>query len=169
MTERDDMIAELRASIGGIDPALDAAAGYAGAIREVQKTVREQGQVTSAALDNNARLWEERKQLRAENSELKGKVASLVGSVRQLERSLAESRAAYAALEAAGGDKWKALYEQCRKTLTLWTSDALDHDQLVERLEAMKRQGEELTRDGVAPAPVPDGEAIEAHMQDNGL
>ena len=45
MTDREDQLAGLRAQVGGIDPVLDAAGSYTGAVRELGKTVRQQGQV----------------------------------------------------------------------------------------------------------------------------
>lgn len=169
MTERDDAVAGLRASIGGIDPALDASAGYASAIKEVQKTVHAQGHVMSAALENNAALWELKKKLERENKELKGRNASLESISKRLERQLTESREAYAKLEASGGDKWRTLYEQCSKTLTLYTSDAIDLDGLEDRLEKMKAQHRELEAQGAKAPPLPDRAVIDRHMAEQGL
>lgn len=169
MSERDEALAGLRASIGGIDPTLDASAGYADAIREVQKTVRTQGQMASLALENNAALWELKKKLERENRELKGENSSLRAKVAGLERLLQQNTDAYAKLEASGGDKWRALYEECRKTLTLYTSDAMDLPELEERLLSMKEQHEALKAQGIVAPPLPDRAAIDAHMAEQGL
>lgn len=167
--ERDDAIAALKQSIGGIDPVLDASDAYARGIREVQKTTHAQGQVMSAALENNATLWELKKKLEAENKQLKGANSCLESNNRELRRELQESRDAYAKLEASGGDKWKALAEQYKKTLTLYTSDALDLPELEDRLAKMKEQGRLLDAQGAKAPPLPDRAVIDRHMAEQGL
>jgi predicted RNase H-like nuclease (RuvC/YqgF family) len=167
--ERDNAIAALKHSIGGIDPVLDASVAYANGIREVQKTTHAQGQVMSAALENNAALWELKKKLERDKKSLAGQVHVLSHNVRKLERELAESREAHAKLAANGGDKWRTLYEECRKTLTLYTSDAMDLPELEERLAKMKEQNRELAAQGVKAPPLPDRAVIDRHMAEQGL
>lgn len=169
MSERDEALAGLRQSIGGIDPVLDASASYAGAIKEVQKVTHAQGQVMSAALENNAALWELKKKLERDNKSLAGQVHTLTFDKRKLQRELEEIREAYAKLEASDGDKWRTLYEECRKTLTLYTSDALDLPELEERLAKMKEQNRLLEAQGVKAPPLPDRAVIDRHMAEQGL
>lgn len=169
MTERDKMVAELRQQMGGIDPVLDAAEGYGKGIRAVQKMAAEQGGVMSAALENNAMLWELKKRLEADNRTLKGQVSSLTARTERLERELAESREAFQRLQDSGGDKYLALYEQMRKTLTLWNSDALDSEDLKERLDAMQKQKAQLLADGATIPPLPSRDVIDEHIADQGL
>lgn len=169
MTERDDALAGLRASIGGIDPVLDASADYANAIREVQKTTRQQGHVMSLALDNNAALWELKKKLEAENRVLKNEVAGLRAHLAAKDRRLEEMQRATEKLDASGGDKWRALYEDARRTLTLYTSDAFDLPELEKRMATMKDQHDALKAQGIVAPPLPDRGVIDRHMAAAGL
>jgi hypothetical protein len=168
MSERDEALKALHVSVGTVDPLHAASEGYAGAIREVQKITRAQGHVMSEALDNNARLWEDRKRILAENSALKHSNEQLTKRCARMERELSERKEAHAALEVAGGDRYKALYEQSRKTLNMYLSDALDEDQLAERQRAMDTQRRALDNQGLPQAHVPDGGAIEEYIADAG-
>jgi hypothetical protein len=166
MTTRDEGLAALRQGIGGIDPVLDQAENYGRGVKAVQKVVREQGQVMSATLSNNAMLWEERKQLKAivlelrhENESLRRGNLNLSQRNAELEKTIAES----------GGDRYRALYEAAKNTLERHLHDLLDSDQLKERLDAMKAQQAELLADGVPLPTLPDGEAIEEHIANAGL
>jgi predicted nuclease with TOPRIM domain len=169
MNDREKMLGEFHAGVGGIDPQLDKAAEYAGAIKAVGKVVKSQGQVMSQTLSNNAMLWEERKALRAENALLKSQMAVLVGERRDLERKVAELTEAVEKFEASGGDRWRALYESARKTLVGYLHDQLDEEQLKERLGDMKRQNEQLLAEGVKPVPLPSAEAVAEHIEREGV
>lgn len=167
--ERDRMLGELRQGIGGIDPVLQQAEDYGRGMKAVQKVVRSQGQVMSETLSNNAMLWEERKLLRRENAELKGLVDDLNRMVANLSRTLEERNEALDKLEAAGGDRWRALYEDARRTLVANLHDQLDADELKERLGAMKRQNEQLLAEGATLVPLPSAAAVEEHIDREGV
>lgn len=141
MTDRDEQLAGLRASVGGIDPVLDQAANYGRGVRAVQKVVHEQGQVMSKALANNHLLYHTNKKLVAENRELKAAMASLerrfeIVSERcsKLERTVADS----------GGNYFLGLYTEARKTLEAYLHDALTDEQLKKKLDEMEAQRKEL-------------------------
>lgn len=167
--ERDKMLGELRQGIGGIDPVLEQAADYGRGMKAVQKLVKSQGQVMSETLSNNAMLWEERKLLRRENAELKKDNADLKGMCSAYTRENAELKEAIEKLEAAGGDRWRALYESARTTLVASLHDQLDADELANRLGAMKRQNEQLLAEGVAPVPLPSAVAVAEHIEREGV
>lgn len=155
MSDREEALGALRASAGGIDPVLDQAEGYARAVKEVQKLTRTQGQVMSATLENNAMLWEERKQLRAQNRELLAQNARISQANEQIGLRNAELQKTLEQYQSAGGDHYKVLYEQARATLTNFLSDALDQDQLGARLAEMQAQQLELEADGVGRPKAP--------------
>jgi hypothetical protein len=141
MTDRDQQLAGIRASVGGIDPVLDQAENYGRGVRAVQKVVHDQGQVMSKALQNNHMLYHTNKKLVARNRELEAEMESL--SIRfdiisqrcaQLERTLQDS----------GGNYFLGLYTECRKTLEAYLSDAMTDEQLKKQLAAMEAQRKEL-------------------------
>lgn len=141
MTDRDQQLAGLRASVGGIDPVLDQAANYGRGVRAVQKVVHEQGQVMSKALQNNHVLYHTNKKLVAENRELhtvNNKLEALNEQLRsrvhELERTQKDS----------GGNYFLGLYTEARKTLEAYLSDAMTDEQLRKKLDEMEAQRKEL-------------------------
>lgn len=167
--ERDKMLGEFRQGLQGIDPVLQQAEDYGRGMKAVQKVVRSQGQVMSETLSNNAMLWEERKLLRMQVKDLQGQNRELLDSNLALSRKVAELTEAIEKLEAAGGDRWRALYESARKTLVANLHDQLDADQLKDRLDAMKAQNEQLLSEGVAPVPLPSAAAVAEHIEREGV
>lgn len=165
MTDRDEILRALHTSVGTVDPAHAASEGYARAIRAVQDVTKRQGHVMTEALDNNARLWEEYKRLKG----IEGRCTALERENQRLRTRDAELTKAFEDLAANGGDRYKTLYEQSRKTLNLYLSDALDEGELEARVAAMETQRKQLDAHGVAKAHVPDRAAIDAHMSAAGL
>lgn len=141
MSERDELLAELRATSGGIDPVLDQAADYARGVKAVQAVVRQQGQVMSAALKNNEALYYTNKTLVARCRELDAENQAFRTQVANLEQQLAVLSAAVAE---SGGNAWKALYLQSRRVLSLDQYGALSEAELEQNLAQMKRQQAEL-------------------------
>ncbi len=152
-SERDKALGELRQQAGGIDPALDQAAGYVRAIDATRALARSQGQVMSAALENNHTLYHTNKALKGELSEVKGELRSVRSRNAQLERELAATQAYVGKLEQAGGDRYRALYEHTRQVLVQSLHDQLDPDQLKARLDDMKAQAEEIAKDPTMLTP----------------
>lgn len=144
MTDREKSLAEFRQGIGGIDPMLDQAESYGRAIREVQGVMRQQGHVASAALQNNFMLYHTNKKLVAENRELKEANKSLGQANDALHAQNERQKEYIIRLESSGGDKYKALYEDARRTLQSFLHDLLTPEQLKERLDAMQAQAKEL-------------------------
>ncbi len=165
MTDREEIMRALHVSVGTVDPAHAASEGYAKAIRAVQDVTKRQGHVMSEALDNNARLWEEYKRLKG----IEGQCKALERENERLRTRDKELTKAFEDLAAQGGDRYKLLYEQTRKTLNLYLSDALDEGELEERVKSMKAQGEILDAQGVPKAMVPDRGAIDDHMAAAGV
>jgi hypothetical protein len=144
MSDREKSLAEFRQGIGGIDPMLDQAESYGRAIREVQGVMRQQGHVASAALQNNFMLYHTNKKLVAENRELR-ETNEILGQANDALHAQNERQREYIIrLESSGGDKYKSLYEDARKTLLSFLHDALTPEQLKERLDAMQAQATEL-------------------------
>jgi hypothetical protein len=144
MSERDEKLAGFRASMDAIDPVLDQAANYGKGIRAVQHVMHEQGQVMSAALANNHNLYHTNRKLVDENRALTGDKAQLASKLER-ERAKNEYQAEYIAkLEAGGGDKFRALYEQARQTLANYLHDALTSEELRQRLGDMEAQRKEI-------------------------
>lgn len=146
MTDREKSLAEFRQGIGGIDPMLDQAEGYGRAIRATQKVVRSQGQVMSAALENNFQLYHTNKKLVAQNRGLTAEVKHLERRLELADKENARLAEYIQRLETGGGDKFKALYEDCRKTLQAFLFDLVDPDKLRERLQDMDEQRKELEK-----------------------
>lgn len=138
---REEGLVALRQEVGGIDPVLDNAADYASAVREVQKTVRQQGQVMSATLSNNHTLYHTNKKLVPENRALRDQVAQLTRALEQRDVRIAELEST---LGTGGSDRYKALWTKAMKTLNAYNYDLLDHDQLAARLDEMKKQAAEI-------------------------
>lgn len=137
MTDRDEQLAGLRASVGGIDPVLDQAANYGRGVRAVQSVVRKQGQMAKLALDNNHLLYHTNKKLVAENRALKAeneRLKQVEARCQQLERTVADS----------GGNYFLGLYTEARKTLEAYLSDAMTDEQLKKKLDEMEAQRKEL-------------------------
>jgi hypothetical protein len=168
VTDRDKLIGEFRQVVGDIDPVLQRAEDYGRGMKAVGRLVKSQGAVMSETLSNNAMLWEERKGLRLALKDLQGQNRELLEVNLKLSRKVAELTEAIAKLEASGGDRWRALYEDARRTLVATLHDQLDEESLKERLGAMKRQNEQLLAEGVKPVPLPDGTAIAEHAANVG-
>lgn len=141
MTERDELLAEMRASSGGIDPVLDQAADYARGVKAVQQVVRSQGQVMSAALRNNEALYYTNKTLVQRCRELDTENRALRQHAANLEQRLAELQHT---LDDSGGDRYKALYEEARRALSAQMYDALDENELAAHLARIKQQAAEI-------------------------
>lgn len=165
MSERDEALKALHIGVGTVSPEHAASEGYAKAIKAVQDVTKRQGHVMSEALDNNARLWEEYKRLK----HIEGRCNALERENAHLKKRDKELAEAFEKLQAAGGDRYKVLYEDARKTLNLYLSDALDEAELEERVRKLDNQRAVLDADGVAKARVPDRSAIDAHMAAAGL
>jgi predicted transcriptional regulator len=165
MTTREDAIQALHTSVGTVDPAHAASEGYGKAIRAVQDVTKRQGIAMSAALDNNARLWEEYKRLK----NIEKRCAALERENQRLIARDKELTEAFEKLAENGGDKYKTLYENTRKTLNLYLADAIDEAELEERRKGLDEQASRLDADGVAKAHVPDGGAIEEYATQQGL
>lgn len=144
MTERDRLLTELRQGIGGIDPVLDQAANYGKGVRAVQQVMHEQGQVMSAALTNNHALYHTNKKLVARCRELDADNASLNRRFEIISARNAALGQYIGKLESGGSDRFRVLYEETRRTLELYLTDALTQDQLRKRLGDMKAQAEEI-------------------------
>lgn len=165
MTDREETLRALHVSVGTVDPAHAASEGYAKAIRAVQDVTRRQGHAMSEALDNNARLWEEYKRLK----NIERRCTELERDNQRLRTRDRELTEAFERLAANGGDRYKALYEDARKTLNLYLADAIDEAELEQRRDGLDRQRAALDADGVAKAHVPDRDAIDAHMASAGV
>lgn len=165
MTERDDALRALHIGVGTVSPEHAASEGYAKAIKAVQDVTKRQGHVMSEALDNNARLWEEYKRLKNIETHMET-VKRENARLRVRDRELTQ---AMETLQACGGDRYKVLYEDARRTLNLYLSDALDEAELEERVKKLDNQKAVLDQDGVAKAKLPDRGAIDAHMAREGL
>lgn len=145
--ERDKALGEFRQQIGGIDPVLDQAADYGRAIKATQDLARRQGQVMSEALSNNHLLYHTNKALKEQLTAATREASAARHRVAQLEQQLAAAQEYAAKLEAAGGDRFQALYEQCRTVLLQSLHDTLQPDELKDKLDDMKKQAEELRAD----------------------
>lgn len=153
MSERDKLLTEFRQGVGGIDPALDQAASYVGAIDATRQLARRQGQVMSEALANNHTLYHTNKELKKALDSAERAASYARARAAQLEQQLAASQAYAAKLEAAGGDRFRALYEDARKVLVLSLHDTLSPDDLATKLADMKQQAEEIAKDPTMLTP----------------
>lgn len=144
--EREKALGEFRQQAGGIDPVIDASANYAKAIKATREVVREQGQVMSATLENNALLYHTNKKLVSENRALKANQSALEFDLKNLQRRIEGLTEHNERLIAAGGDRYKVLYEQSRDTLLRYLHSELDNDQLRVALDGMKAQAAELAK-----------------------
>ncbi len=163
--ERDRALQALHTSVGTASPAHDASEKYAAGIRAVQQVTRRQGIAMSEALDNNARLWEEYKRLK--NIEARALQAERQNA--ELRKRNTELTEAFDKLQATGGDKYRLLYEETRKTLNLYLADAIDEEELARRRAGLDDQRATLDADGVSKVPLPDRAAVDEHIALAGL
>jgi hypothetical protein len=146
MTDRDTMMGAFRQGVGGIDPILDQAANYTKGVRAVQQVMRQQGEVMSATLSNNHLLYHTNKKLTARLRELEDENESLLRRLDILSQQNTAQAEYIDKLESNGSDRFRALYEDSRRTLELYLTDALTQDQLRQRLGDMKAQADELAK-----------------------
>lgn len=144
MSERDEALAAIRVAAGGIDPVIDQAQDYAKGVIAIQKIVRQQGQVLSLALQNNHTLYHTNKDLVQAKRELEAVEQGLNQQIRTLQGQISALQEHVHKLEEAGGDKWKPLYLDARKTIEAWLFGEHDVDSLAAQLEALKGQQKEL-------------------------
>lgn len=132
------------------------------AFHAVRKVVKEQGQVMSAALENNASLWETNKRLRRD-IELTRETAQ------RLERERNHFKSLLDAIPAEMQERLLLLGEnndvkrenedlrtanrELREMLIRTVTPELDTEQRQHKLEQMKRQQEELLATGLVPTP----------------
>ncbi len=132
------------------------------AFHAVRKVVKEQGQVMSAALENNASLWETNKRLRRD-IELTRETAQ------RLERERNHFKSLLDAIPAEMQERLLLLGEnndvkrenedlrtanrELREMLIRTVTPELDTEQRQQKLEQMKRQQEELLATGLVPTP----------------
>lgn len=145
--ERDRLLGELRQGAGGIDPVLDQAAGYGRAIEATRTLARQQGQVMSAALQNNHVLYHTNKELKRALDSAESQARAERVRATQLQTQLTAAQEYIVRLESAGGDKWKTLYEHARNVMLQSLHDTLTPGELKVRLDEMKGQAEELSKD----------------------
>lgn len=126
---------------------------WQGAFKAAQGAIREQGQVMSAALDNNRSLWETNKRLRSERLEL-------IATCARLERERNDAQRALSAIpadvqERAALQLENAMLKQAvamlREELVRTVTPELNSDQLRERLAELKKQAGELSATGLVP------------------
>lgn len=120
----------------------------------LRSTVKEQGQVMSATLENNALLWEERKQMKQLLKEKEGKIAQLQGALTTAREELAklktpEHRSLHD-LRVLSEEQAKQI-EGLKKALMLHLTEAIGPDELKERFVALTEQRKELDAAGVKP------------------
>lgn len=146
--ERDEGLARLREQAGGIDPVVQDRLQYEKGVEAIRKVTRTQGQVMSAALSNNAQLYETNKKLTALVRDMERETRAAVRARELAEQRLEEERAAWRefqeSLGNAGGDRYRALYESACRTMTAWLHAELDPEQLQKRLDEMKAQAKEI-------------------------
>jgi hypothetical protein len=132
------------------------------AFHAVRKVVKEQGQVMSAALENNASLWETNKRLRRD-IELTRETAQ------RLERERNHFKSLLDAIPVEMQERLLILGEnndvkrenedlrtanrELREMLIRTVTPELDTEQRQHKLEQMKRQQEELLATGLVPTP----------------
>lgn len=120
----------------------------------LRQTVRDQGQVMSLTLSNNALLWEERKGL-------KQHIKEQASTIAQLQSALTAARKE---LEALNTPEHRSLHELrqlneqlsmqvdgLKKALQLHLVEAIDAGELKERLRGLEDQRKELAAAGVQP------------------
>jgi hypothetical protein len=121
----------------------------------LRSTVRQQGEVMSLTLSNNALLWEERGQMQR-------LIAELRSDLGQATRDLLAARVE---LDKLGTPELRSLQELrqenealaasvvgLKKALQLHLVDAIGPEELKKRLVAMEAQGKELKAAGVKPS-----------------
>jgi hypothetical protein len=126
---------------------------WQGAFKAAQGAIREQGQVMSAALDNNKSLWETNKKLRAER-------VTLLDTCARLEKERNEYRAKLLAIPSdvqaraavmAENENLRKAVASMRELLARSLQPELDTDQLRAELERVKKQDAELKATGLVP------------------
>lgn len=134
---------------------------WQGAFKAAQGAIREQGQVMSAALDNNRSLWETNKKLRRERMDILETCARL-----ERERNELQAKMESIPAEVLGrselqneNDQLRDANATLRAELARMLTPELDSDALRARMEELKKQGAELRATGL----VPTQEEIEAH------
>lgn len=162
------------ADLAGLEPAIETISPEEAARREAKAMrgiVREQGQVMSAALENNHSLYHTNKKLRRENEQLKTEVTTLATRCAQLNTELVklstpinctlhELQERNQFLESAN--------KELRTELIKQLHPELESEQRKQALERVKKQQEELKATGLVPTeeeingPLP-GETIVEH------
>lgn len=132
------------------------------AFHAVRKVVKEQGQVMSAALENNASLWETNKKLRRD-IEVANNAAARLERERNHFKSLLDAIPAEMQerlLLLGENNELKRVNEELaranvelRSELIRSVTPELDSDQRQARLEQMKAQQAELLATGLVPTP----------------
>lgn len=126
---------------------------WQGAFRAAQGAIREQGEVMSAALDNNRSLWETNKKLRAER-------VDLLATCARLERERNDYRAKLLAIPSdvqaraavmAENERLQKGITEMRNLLARSLMPELNTDQLRAELERVKKQEEEIQATGLVP------------------
>lgn len=144
MSERDEALAAIRVAAGGIDPVIDQAQDYARGVLAVQRVVRQQGQVLSLALQNNHVLYHTNKSLVTAKRELEAVERTLNGTIESLRGQLEAQARHIERLEASGGDKWRLLYEDAKRTIDSWVGDNLDFEGLKAAQKRLAEQAGDL-------------------------
>jgi regulator of replication initiation timing len=134
---------------------------WQGAFKAAQGAIREQGQVMSAALDNNRSLWETNKKLRRERMDILETCARLERERNDLERKLADIPGDVQERAALQNENnaLRSANATLRAELGRMLTPELDTDALRARMEDLKKQGAELRATGL----VPTQEEIDAH------
>jgi hypothetical protein len=130
------------------------------AFHAVRKVVKEQGQVMSAALENNGSLWETNKKLRRD-------IADVTATSQRLERERNHFKGLLDAIPAEMQERLLLLGEnnevkhqnemllranaELRELLIRTVTPELDSDQRQAKLEQMKAQQAELLATGLVP------------------
>lgn len=126
---------------------------WQGAFKAAQGAIREQGEVTSAALENNKSLWETNKKLRAERLEILATCARLErerNDYRTKLLAIPSDVQARAAVMAENAQLRKAVQEM-RSLLARSLMPELNTDQLRAELERVKAQETEIQATGLVP------------------
>jgi alkanesulfonate monooxygenase SsuD/methylene tetrahydromethanopterin reductase-like flavin-dependent oxidoreductase (luciferase family) len=132
------------------------------AYHAVRKVVREQGQVMSAALENNENLWNTNKRLRSD-------IALANSTAAQLERERNHYRGLLEAIPAEMQSRLLLLGEneavkaenaelrkanaELREFMIRSVTPELDSDQRLAKIELIKKQAAELESTGLVPTP----------------
>jgi hypothetical protein len=126
---------------------------WQGAFKEAQGIVREQGQVMSAALENNKSLWETNKRLRAERLTLLETCARLEHERNEAQRALEAIPADIqerAALQLEN-EALKQANAHLRREMAATLMPELDTEKRREALQRVKAQEAEIQATGLVP------------------